>query len=252
MAVDQFLLQNQPNEQAPVLRIYTWDHLTLSIGSNQKLDEFDLEFCREHRIQLVRRATGGKAVLHGTDLTYSVVGSTRTAPFNQGILSTYRALSQPFISLFESLGLNPQVQTDQARNSLRSANEVCFVTPSSYEILIGGRKIIGSAQRQSKGCFLQHGTIPLQDQVPLLAGIFKHANEGLLRRKVTSLEVELKAGVPTEEAIRQRLVECFAQSFQVNFKHNDLSGQDWAIVAEVSNKFTFLDYNTGVEGIYPS
>ena len=91
MAADQVLLENYSQGANPVFRIYDWECTTLSLGRNEILDDLiDLDVCRRLEIPIVRRSTGGKAVLHGFDLTYSIVGGVLDQHFSGGVLDNYR------------------------------------------------------------------------------------------------------------------------------------------------------------------
>ncbi len=97
MAADQVLLENYSENENPVFRIYEWAGATLSLGRNEKLDKrIDLEACEDFGIPVIRRTTGGKAVLHGFDLTYSLVGGVLDKQFNGGVLDNYRFIAKGF------------------------------------------------------------------------------------------------------------------------------------------------------------
>ena len=147
MAADQLLLESYAQNSHPVFRIYEWAGATLSLGRNEKLDNrLDLDVCESLGIPVIRRTTGGKAVLHGFDLTYSLVGGVLDKQFNGGVLDNYRFLAKGFYAFFEELGLKPELQ-EHSPQKKKTDPHVCFADTSAYEILVEGRKIIGSAQR---------------------------------------------------------------------------------------------------------
>ena len=164
MAVDLHLLQQFRPGDSPIFRLYSWERPTLSLGRNEKIDQgINLDFCREEQIPLIRRMTGGKAVLHQSDLTYSIIGELGDPQFGEGVHETYRSLAEGFLLFFEKLGLKPQLVDASSSRDLEP--HLCFTVPSLAEILVEGRKLIGSAQRirgsASQGrFFLQHGSIP--------------------------------------------------------------------------------------------
>ena len=237
MAADQVLLDQLKKGDAPTLRLYTWDRLTLSIGKNQKLDQINTEWCREKELAIVRRTTGGQAVLHGNDITYALSGDVRSPRFSGGIFSVYQIISQVFRLFFQKLELSPQLQPHDRHERRSRASQVCFAMPSAYEILIDGRKIIGSAQRRTCKAFLQHGTIPLDDQVPLLSKIFKNTPEQHLRGKVTALESLGVFTRYTQEEIRQLLVDSFQENFQIELQKHDWSLAEKAAIAREQTNF---------------
>lgn len=234
MAADQILFQRE-NHEMPILRLYTWNELTLSIGKNQPLNQdVNLEWCLQHQIPVIRRSTGGKAVLHGNDLTYSITASNRDVRFSGGVVETYKTISQAFVLFFEKLGLQPIVQPHSSRKRIGDAH-VCFVMPSAYEILIAGKKIIGSAQRQSTKAFLQHGTIPLENQIGVLSEVFCDTSAQELAQEITSLaDEEVKQ---TFLEIRQVLLECFEEVFEVVWESHQWTPQELQRIHEAEQKF---------------
>ena len=147
MAADQVLLDKCVDNADPVFRLYDWKCPTLSLGKNEKIDPLiDLQECQNLSIPVVRRMTGGKAVLHGFDLTYSLAAGVLDSQFPGGILDNYQFLARGFKHFFLKLGLNP-VLLKKSPQKKKTEPHICFSEPSSYEILIEGRKIIGSAQR---------------------------------------------------------------------------------------------------------
>lgn len=175
--------------------------------------------CRRLGVPIVRRITGGRAVLHGSDLTYSVAAplagvAGSAGPFEaaarEGILGLYRELSQVFVRFFDRLGLAPDIQVYTGRQRAELASPVCFATPSAFEILLGGRKIVGSAQRLLPGAFLQHGSIPLAPQAPLLAEVFRDGAGVEMSRHMTDLSTAGVLGHVTPGELRAILADCFA------------------------------------------
>ena len=223
MAADNSLFERHPPGEPPVLRLYAWNPPALSLGRNEKIDEkINLEFCRNRGIHVIRRMTGGKAVLHGSDLTYSVVGDLNDPQFGGGVLETYRFLAQGFFEFFRRLDLEPCLV--KTSSPVKEEPHLCFSENSAWEILVRGRKLIGSAQRirgsASRGrFFLQHGSIPLADPVPSMLSIFNHASEPRLRRSMISME---DLGVyPLKEVAElvSLLKESLAETFKICWDH---------------------------------
>ena len=237
MAADQVLLQQIKRGNTPTLRLYTWNQLTLSIGKNQRLDQIETGWCHENGVALVRRSTGGQAVLHGGDITYSLVGDVQSSRFSGGILHIYQTISQSFVHFFQKLGLSPQLQSHSRRQRAAQASPVCFVVPSAFEILINGRKIIGSAQRQTSTAFLQHGTLPLTDQVPLLSTIFKNTPTETLSLKITALETLGIMEQHSLEDIWQLLVDSFQEVFHIDLQKQNWSAEEKAAIEKESVNF---------------
>lgn len=142
------------------LRFYAWESPTLSIGYAQRCDDIDLTACRTAMVALVRRPTGGRAVLHQQDLTYSLILPLRPPWTTCSIAESYRLINMCLLRGLEKLGLEVTIgrRTRQADGAL---SPFCFPAISQYELLVGGKKVIGSAQRRFPEALLQQGSILL-------------------------------------------------------------------------------------------
>jgi len=167
MAVDEALLENcrqgaAPPGSYPVLRLYGWSVPTLSLGRFQDaLRAVDHGFCRERGIPVVRRPTGGAAVLHDLEVTYSLVGPTGQAPFGGSVLDSYREIAAGVARGLSLLGLNPDPSSPVSTSLRRGRPAQCFASAANYEVTFGGQKLVGSAQVRRRGAALQHGSILL-------------------------------------------------------------------------------------------
>lgn len=164
MAIDEAILrENQREKLPPTLRFYGWRTPTVSLGYFQNIgDEVDVDFCRGEDIQVVRRPTGGKAVLHKNDLTYAVIARDNNPLFPPGLLGTYRIISECIAAGLARVGIEAHLSRDGRVPDIEGLGAYCFSIPSQYELLVKGRKICGSAQMRSKGVFLQHGSILME------------------------------------------------------------------------------------------
>jgi lipoate-protein ligase A len=161
MAIDEAIFRvNQRREIPPTLRFYGWASSTVSLGYFQDIKkEVDVEACRRHHIHVVRRPTGGKAVLHEGDLTYAIVAREGNSLFPADILGTYRVISRCIACGLAFLGIEAEMAGKSRMLDGDSLKASCFSSPSRYELLVKNRKICGSAQVRSRGVFLQHGSI---------------------------------------------------------------------------------------------
>jgi lipoate-protein ligase A len=176
MAVDEAMLEIFAAEGTPAtVRFYSWSPPALSLGYAQSLaHEIDLGQCASLGIDVVRRPTGGQAVLHDHEVTYSVVISGDEARASAGVLAAYLTISQAMIRGLSYLGITAELLPLRRGTLLPSdhVSPVCFATPSSYEVAVGGRKIIGSAQRRAHGAIMQHGSIPLSWDLAKMSAVF--------------------------------------------------------------------------------
>lgn len=157
MAVDEALLEAAiaRGRDEAVVRLYRWANPALSVGAKQDVPRDVLDRCAAAGVEVVRRPTGGGAVLHLHDLTYAVVAPGR----GMGVLGIYRWVAEGLVAGFAALGLEASV-VEHAGGGRALA---CFALPTGADLVVGGRKICGSAQVRRGGWFLQHGSIPVGD-----------------------------------------------------------------------------------------
>ena len=238
MAVDEaILLAVAEGEAPPTLRFYGWRPPCLSIGYNQSAEEVDVGRCRERGVDFVRRPTGGRAVLHTDELTYSLVAPRDEPRVAGGVIESYRRLSLGLIAGLRALGV-AAVQADVRQIGDGEKPAACFHAPSAYEVAVGGRKLVGSAQVRRWGCVLQHGSLPLAGDVARILDFLRvpeWRREELkreLRGRAISLGEALGRAVPFEEAARA-LAEGFAQALNLRLVPGGLSEHELALAEEL-------------------
>ncbi len=221
MARDEALLESVHNGiSPPVVRFYRWAPPGLSIGYLQRIEEeVDLSVCRRCGVDCVRRLTGGKSVLHDDELTYSIViPSSHGTLDGIGIVDSYLSISRGLIRSLSLLGVDASVAKGESDAPGPPSSSVCFEMPSIYEILSGGKKIIGSAQTRRKGTILQHGSVPISwrmEKMLALMGIPEGQREhhrAILKERATTLSEIQGARIEFED-----LVPCFVQGFEDAF-----------------------------------
>lgn len=181
MATDLALLDHARRTGEATLRLYAWERPTLSLGRHERgRGVFDVRALREAGIDLVRRPTGGRALLHDHEVTYAVA-----APAAAGSLGeTYRAVNALLRTALHALG----VAVDEAarpprdgltdQSPLRPDGAPCFAEPSAGELVVDGAKLVGSAQWRDGGAWLQHGSILLEDDQPRIATLRRSTTAG--------------------------------------------------------------------------
>lgn len=176
MAVDEAILEGYSRaggDRAPTLRLYSWCPAALSLGRSQDAaTSCDPRFLRDSGIDLVRRPTGGRAVLHDQERTYAVIGALGRPPFDGGVLDVYARIAAALENGLRRLGVDARaggrgVRAPSPRDA--AIGPACFDAPSAHEIVAGGRKLVGSAQLRRGKAFLQHGSILLGSQPERLA-----------------------------------------------------------------------------------
>jgi len=169
MAADEYLFTAAQREGATFLRFYRWERPTASLGYSQNAERAaDLDFCRANGIDVVRRMTGGKLVLHHRELTYSLASSD-TDMFTDTLRESYKRISLGLVRGLELMGLDAGLAPASPPAYVRGTMP-CFAFPARDEVEIGGLKIVGSAQKRTGGAFLQHGSVPLEKDEDLLKG----------------------------------------------------------------------------------
>lgn len=166
MALDEALMERARTSGEWALRVYGWSSPTISLGRNQSArGRYDLDLIRSRGLGVVRRPTGGRAILHDREVTYSVTAPTLTA----GELGeSYRRINALLVAALNALGVGASVATPSAR-SISPGMSPCFDTPAAGELVVDGRKLAGSAQWRIDGALLQHGSILVADDQSSLA-----------------------------------------------------------------------------------
>jgi len=239
MAIDEALLLKGVQDLAPpVLRFYAWKPLTVSVGYHQKVaDRFDLALCRRRGIDIVRRPTGGREVLHLGELTYGLsISRTSLRWIETGLKSSMQLLGKVFQRGLELLGVPSQrIGLGRAQKgsggSHKLKSQPCFASLSQYEVSLDGKKLIGSAQKSLPGGFLQHGSILLTSEglgvVELLssAGESRTALKEAFRSKATNLGEVLNREIEAEEVI-SALKEAFSDSLDFEVVDSGLEPEE--------------------------
>ncbi len=218
MAADARMLAAHHPGDDPVLRLYRWSPSAVSYGYHQAVDDFDDEVVARLGYGLVRRPTGGRAILHADELTYAVVGDAGSAPFGASLHEVYTTINSALLLFVRRLGLSPDVSAGESLTDARGA--VCFATAGRHEITVGGRKLIGSAQRWLAHGFLQHGSILTgKGHVGLLeclrGNVDGREQRARLRAATTDLGELLGRDLTTADldGFADALVEAFAETF---------------------------------------
>jgi lipoyl(octanoyl) transferase len=212
MAVDEFLFERARRTAATFLRFYRWERPTASLGYAQDAHKAaDLDFCRSNGIDVVRRMTGGKVVLHHRELTYSLASSD-VETFTSTLSESYKLISRALVMGLESMGLNARLAGQSPPDYIRRTMP-CFAFPARDEIEIDSLKIVGSAQKRMGASFVQHGSIPLEKDEALLKSVARTeaGEEGV---HMTSLAEALGRPVSFEWAAA-RFADGFARFFGV-------------------------------------
>lgn len=177
MAVDEAILNAATQgDVPPTLRLYAWDPACLSLGYAQPISDVDEKRLEEFGWDMVRRPTGGRAILHTDELTYSVCGPEHEPVLSGDILSSYKRLSAAILAALEHIGVGVQALPQEKNPVSKTPEPVCFEIPSNYEITANGKKLVGSAQARRQGGVLQHGTLPLYGDLARIVQVLRFPN----------------------------------------------------------------------------
>jgi lipoate-protein ligase A len=217
------------------LRFYAWEAQTLSIGYAQRSSEINLAACRKSAVHLVRRPTGGRAVLHRQDLTYSLILPLRPPWTKISIVESCRLINLCLLRGLELLGLEVSVE-HRPRQADGPLSSFCFPAISQHELLVGGKKVVGSAQRRFPAALLQQGSI-LLDFDP--AGILdlvcpdeRAAAAGALGR-VGSLH-DMLGRLPDRLDVEKAIRGGFAEELEIEFVEDELDPEECRLSKELS------------------
>jgi len=245
MAVDEALLEAVGRgDSLPTLRLYDWSPACLSLGYAQSYCEVDAPRLQAHGWEVVRRATGGRAILHVDELTYSVTAPPGEPRVQGSVLESYRRLAGALVAAVRALGLPVEIEEHAPNTPAASAEKgpVCFEVPSAYEIVVDGKKLIGSAQARKRHGVLQHGTLPLHGDLARITQALLFADEtardeaaqNLLARATT---VETVTGqIIAWETAADAFVAAFETQLGLRLARGELSGAEKARAEELVEK----------------
>ncbi len=253
MAVDEAIaILSARGDVPPTLRFYQWQPATVSLGRHQPVEDIDAGRLQERGWDMVRRPTGGRAILHTDELTYSIAGPADEPRLQGAVLDVYNLISHGLLTGLRRLG----VPADKAPAHKRAGQDVsaaCFEVPSAYEISVGNQKLIGSAQRRAGGYVLQHGSLPLHGDITRLVEVMAFEDErqrqafrAHLAERATTLEAALGRRVSFWEAAAV-LLDGLNSVLEVDFEEQSLTPQELDLAREIeAEKYGAYDWTRRV------
>lgn len=197
MQIDNDLLEDaiENNLQEPVFRLYGWSPACISLGRNQRSDFIDENFLNENNIDLVRRLTGGRALLHDNEITYSYICPVSSLENGENVTNSYKEISQILIDGFKKLGIELDFGGERKP---KGHLDYCMLVSTGADLCYQNKKLIGSAQFRKNGYILQHGSILYDYEQELLEKIFKEEVDTSL---ITSIK-EINKNISKDDIIR--------------------------------------------------
>ncbi|WP_188207660.1 lipoate--protein ligase family protein [Alkalibacillus aidingensis] len=251
MALDECLLKwHSEGKIPPTLRFYQWEPAGLSLGYFQKVNgRIHTENVKKYGFGLVRRLTGGRAVLHDDELTYSVIVSEEHPGMPSTVTEAYKVISKGLLEGYRLLGLDAKFSIPEGKLN-QTGSAVCFDEPSWYELVLNGKKAAGSAQTRQRGVILQHGSIPLSMNLDQLFDMFVYSDEHKrerakekLKDKATSIERELGRR-PSIREVEKAFFHGFEKGLQVSLEPYMLTeDQQQEVKQLMKQKYASDDWN---------
>lgn len=246
MAIDEAMLVGvNRGTTPPTVRVYAWEPPTVSLGYAQRAeDELDLEAVRRAGFGVVRRPTGGRAVLHAGELTYSVVGPAGEEPLGRSIMEAYEAIARALAEGLRELGVEVELSPVATEAVGRDgASPPCFASAGRYEIVVDGRKLVGSAQRRVGRGVLQHGSLLTDATHERIAEVMRVEDERrrdavrkVLARKTTSLSAILGRDVAFDE-VAEAVRAGFARAWGVSLTEGRLTDGERETVKTLATEY---------------
>jgi lipoyl(octanoyl) transferase len=227
-----------PQKRKPTLRVYGWDKPFITLGYSQKPQNV----LKTDRFPFVRRMTGGAAILHASEITYSLALSCDDLDLHQGVKESYRQLAGFLFNFYARFGLKAEFAIDvlQDKTNLGHYGEFCFNSFEDFDILINNKKVGGNSQKRRKEFIFQHGSIPLALDYDLIRQTLKETDDEL-EKKTQGLSGLLKEPA-NAELLKQQLWYAFGETFGVECALSDLDRDEH----DLANQLLTEKYKTDI------
>ncbi len=251
MAIDEVLaIKSVPHDKRSVFRVYRWQPYAISLGYNQDPNDLDQKKCKQDKIDIVRRPTGGRAVFHAEEVTYSIIIPKDSDFYSPDVLVTYNRINRGILAGLHLVGVKAELverKTEESEKNAAYKDKIpCFSKSAKYEIAYQGRKLVGSAQRRYENSILQHGSIlmgtfhlRLADYIAALKGYRIEKFRQALAKKTISVSQILPTKINYEK-IAWAIKTGFQQCFDMYFFEGQLTPRENAEVQKLVKKYQKL------------
>jgi lipoate-protein ligase A len=237
MALDEAVATAVRKDMSPpTLRLYGWDRLSVSIGYFQKSGDINVGYCRENGIPIIRRPTGGRAVCHNDEITYSFSIQTKTGLFSHGLFDSYKKISTALAMALSTIGIAPKSNIRKSnQKAIRQIpvfhNPLCFESVSYGEISVDETKVIGSAQKRWHDGLLQQGAIPFTVDKEMIPRLLRYPVSDRIKEPFSGL----RQIVPllSYDVLKNALRTAFEETFQIKLVMYDHSQEELALAREL-------------------
>jgi lipoyl(octanoyl) transferase len=246
MAADLLCMETCQHKSFIYLRLYQWKPPCITIGYMQKASEIlELQSLKRDGVAWIRRPTGGRAVLHDNDITYSCIFPNSIASMGKNVMETYEIISKCLMSGLENAGIkcNSIDSFDALRETRREIKLPCFLAPNRKEIMVNGKKLIGSAQKRIANAVLQHGSIPMTDAYRKLPDYLQLSDEQrkIQKELLKSKSICVKEIDPLLQPgdARRALIKGFMTSLPIETIEKPWTEEEREKIAELANSKEF-------------
>ena len=243
MAIDEAILLNYSSGRVlPALRIYGWNPPAFSIGYSQKAEEvLDLERCKKEGVLFVRRITGGGIIFHHLEVTYSLTCFKQEINAFGSVKDGFKIICSFLLNTYKKLGLIPHFAIDIKPPAL-GKSPFCFSSYEDYDIMVGGKKIGGNAQKRKRDLIFQHGSIPLELKTDIFMPYLRNKIDGL-EEKVCSLTEALSREITFEE-LADTIKKSFKETFSIDLIEQGLIPEEEKLALKLKKeKYATDDWN---------
>ncbi len=236
MAIDEAIAYSVEKEMVPpTLRLYEWNSLAVTIGYFQRISDIDIEYCKKNDIPVIRRPTGGRAILHGDDITYSFSTKTKTDFFSNDLFESYKKISEALILALSKINLSAELILKREKKYFMSYSQeqrspLCFNSASFGEITVNNKKIIGSAQKRWVDCLLQQGTIPIFINKGEIIRIFKLGQDSIENSLIGLKDLLEEIDV---FAVKENIWKSFEEKFEIEMVVSSLTEEELQLAKEI-------------------
>jgi lipoyl(octanoyl) transferase len=246
MAIDESILTHHlKGDLPPTLRVFRWSQPSISLGRFQSVErEIVSDLCLDRGVGLVRRPTGGRAVYHRDEFTYSIIMSKHFG-VPSGVVAAYAFLAQGLLAALTFLGVKAELSDGRVSKNPSAA---CFASSTQADLTCGGFKLIGSAQVWRDDTLLQQGSLPLDDRATEFFSMLRFSSEAV-RNEALALYAEkttpLHTFAPsaTWEAVADAFRSGFSTALQVDFVQDSLSYSEWELANQlVEDKYSKIEW----------
>lgn len=239
MAIDEYLYNLCHAESVGFFRIYSWDKPSFSIGVSQKVSKaVDLEYINKNKFGFVRRITGGKTVLHDNEITYSVVSSEEKFFRDNDLYKSYSLIADIILKTLIRSDIKAELSGGSSSLLSKSSNP-CFSFPTPNEIEVGGKKIVGSAQKRDKSALLQHGSIPFSMNFEIYSS-GTGFSEQEIKRSMTTIGDE---SAIKKELLKKNFLISFEEFIGAKMLKYEYSDKDRVAIRDLTKKYESETWN---------